>query len=391
MKNILIFGSFSIRDWKEFRQRQQVIVDFLLSDYRIFYVERISAKRIGFWKLCTACLKRAHIILSRHKESFLKKKNLHFIQLKFIPGEKYYLRVVNKILITYQIKKIMKKWNISCFECIIISHPARYVSDVFSKIPAKKRIYDCVQRFEFNEFYPKEVTLIEKDIAKKVDTIITDSITIFNEKKLLHKNVAQIPQGVDLSCYNKQRADMTEEPHDLKNIERKRVCYIGGFHQTFNYSLVKKITNEIPEANFVFIGHATGAVKQKLQNHNVSFLGWKSYEILPVYMNFMDVFILPYLLSEHGKGVFPTKLFEYLFFKRPVISTALPDIIDYGEYLYIAHTGEEFIRLLKNSLFGDKNKLTNISQKNFDNFLNKNSWESRYEDYKKHLMYDTTN
>ena len=99
----------------------------------------------------------------------------------------------------------------------------------------------------------------------------------------------------------------------------------------------------------------------------------------------MDVFIIPYLLNERGKGVFPTKLFEYLYFRKPVVSTALPDILEYNEYVCVAHTDEEFVKLVKDSLYKGENKLGSIDRGLFDQFMKNNSWESRYKEFKKHL------
>lgn len=385
MGNILIFGSFSIRDWDILRQRQQTIVEFLAQDFNVFYIERISAKNVGIIKTLKAVIKRFFLVRNAEKNGRFTLKQLYFVQLKIFPIQRGIFRLLNAKLAFLQIRSVMKKYKIDCFDSIIISHPANYVNDIFDKIPTKKNIYDCVQRFEFNEYFPSEVSFNDRNIAKKVDLVIADSITIFYEKKDLNKNVVRIPQGIDLKNYSKNRIDDAGIPDDLTEMGKQRICYIGSFHQSFDFDLMRKLAMDIPSATVVLIGNETTEAKEKLNCSNIIFLGWKHYTALPIYMQHMDVFVIPYLLTEHGKGVFPTKLFEYLFFKKPVVSTALPDILEYREYLYVAHTKEEFIEIVKDSLFNGRNKLAFIPHEKYDNFIQANSWESRYQQFRNYV------
>lgn len=385
MKNILIIGSFSIRDWDLLKQRQQTIVEFLVKDFNVFYIERISAKNVGIIKMLKAFIKRFFLVRNVEKKGRFTLKHLYFIQLKIFPFQRGIFRLLNERLALLQIKKVMKKYKINHFDSIIISHPANYVNDIFDKIPAIKRIYDCVQRFEFNKYFPPQVVVNDKNIAKNVDLVIVDSITIFKEKLELNENVVRIPQGIDLENYKINRIKEGGIPGDLAEVGKHRICYIGSFHQSFDFNLVRKLAVDIPSATVILIGSETSEAKKLLNLNNIVFLGWKYYKLLPVYMNYMDLFIIPYLLSEHGKGVFPTKLFEYLYFKKPVVSTALPDILDYEKYLYVAHTGEEFIKFVQDSLFKGENKLGFIPKDQFERLIEENSWESRYKEFKKHL------
>lgn len=389
MKNILIFGSFSTRDWHLLRQRQQTIVEFLTEDFNVFYIERvcerISTKSVGIIKTLKEFIGRFFLIKNVEKKSRFTMKHLYFIRLKIFPFQTGIFRHLNARLALLQIKIVMKKYEINHFDTIIISRPANYVNDIFDKIPAKNRIYDCVQRFEFSKYFPAEVSFNDRNIAEKVDLVIADSITIFNEKKEVNKNVVRIPQGIDLKNYNNNRKTDVGIPGDLAEVGKPRICYIGSFHQSFNFDLIRKLAMDIPSAAIVLIGNETTEAKKKLHRNNIVFLGWKHYTLLPIYMRHMDLFVIPYLLSDHGKGVFPTKLFEYLYFKKPVVATALPDILEYEEYLYVARSEDEFIKFTHDSLFKGKNKLSLLPEDKFKRFLKENSWESRYKEFKKYL------
>lgn len=166
MKNILVFGSFSVRDWELLRQRQQSLVDFFAEDFDVFYIERINPKSVGIITVLKALIKRIMLYRNVDGNSWLLAKHLHFIQLKIFPFQKGVFRLLNAELALFQIRKIMKKYKINHFDDIIITHPANYVNDIFDKIPVTKRTYDCVLRFEFNKYFPPEVVFNDKNIAK---------------------------------------------------------------------------------------------------------------------------------------------------------------------------------------------------------------------------------
>lgn len=382
MGNILIFGSFSVRDWDLLRQRQQTLVDFLVKDFNVFYVERISAKDVGIITVVKALIKRFYSRKKSIQRNRTFQQTLHFIQLKIFPIQKGLFRQINARLSFFQIQKVMKRYDIKFFDSVIVSHPASYVNDIFQKIPARKRIYDCVQRFQFNEYFPPEVIQNDRNIAMKSDMVIADSVTILEEKRQLNTKVLQIPQGIDLVNYNNNVRNSAGIPVDLLPVRNHRVCYVGGFHQSFDFDLVAKLANDIPECTVVLIGKESPEAKKRLRCKNITFLGWKHYTLLPSYMKYMDVFIIPYILNEHSKGVFPTKLFEYLYFKKPVVASALPDILAYKEYVYVANSSNEFIRLVNESLFKGENKLRSISHEVYEQFMRDNSWEARYKDFK---------
>ena len=93
MKNILIFGSFSVRDWELNRQRQQTLVDFLVKDFNVFYIERINPKTVGIRVIVKAFIKRL-ISVRNIKKSLTNEKRLHFIQLIIFPFQKGIFRFI---------------------------------------------------------------------------------------------------------------------------------------------------------------------------------------------------------------------------------------------------------------------------------------------------------
>jgi glycosyltransferase involved in cell wall biosynthesis len=62
-------------------------------------------------------------------------------------------------------------------------------------------------------------------------------------------------------------------------------------------------------------------------------VGAVPYAELPGWLQGMDVLLMPYVLTEHTRHIFPLKVHEYLATGRPVVSTALPAIADLAAFL----------------------------------------------------------
>lgn len=56
---------------------------------------------------------------------------------------------------------------------------------------------------------------------------------------------------------------------------------------------------------------------------NVHRLGYRSYDALPAYLRGMQVGVLPTLLNDYTRSMFPMKFYEYLAAGLPVVSTPL--------------------------------------------------------------------
>jgi glycosyltransferase involved in cell wall biosynthesis len=65
---------------------------------------------------------------------------------------------------------------------------------------------------------------------------------------------------------------------------------------------------------------------------NIHYLGAKTYQELPAYLGGWDVALMPFALNEATRFISPTKTLEYLAAGKPVVSTAIRDVVSpYGE------------------------------------------------------------
>jgi glycosyltransferase involved in cell wall biosynthesis len=86
---------------------------------------------------------------------------------------------------------------------------------------------------------------------------------------------------------------------------------------------------------------------------NVHILGGRPYASLPGYLKAVDVAILPCLINDYTRSMFPMKFFEYLASGRPVVSTKIPALSDYGHVAALCSDSTEFSAAIRAALAGN--------------------------------------
>jgi uncharacterized SAM-binding protein YcdF (DUF218 family) len=112
---------------------------------------------------------------------------------------------------------------------------------------------------------------------------------------------------------------------------------------------------------------------------NIYFLGQKDHKELPLFIKYFDACVIPYLVTDYTKNVYPTKLNEYLALGKPVISTYLPEVVsfnkEFGDIVYIAKDKEEFSKYVGTVISGNNQAMENKRIK----VASQNSWAHRIE------------
>jgi glycosyltransferase involved in cell wall biosynthesis len=81
----------------------------------------------------------------------------------------------------------------------------------------------------------------------------------------------------------------------------------------------------LPEATINLVGPSGGRALPRARN--VFALGLKAQVEIPAYLQAADVAIIPFRPSRLTDAVSPLKGFEYLAMHKPVVSTALPELV----------------------------------------------------------------
>ena len=237
-------------------------------------------------------------------------------------------------------------------------------------------VYDCMDELSLFKNAPAELKELEKRLMAKSDVVFTGGHSLYEAKKHQHANIHAFPSSIDKSHFVKARTNKTQ-PADQVNVTNPKLGFYGVIDERFDIELIRAIADVRPNWNFMLIGPVLKINRSLLpKNENIHYLGQKSYEQLPAYLSGWDVALIPFMLNDSTRFISPTKTPEYLSAGKPVVSTAIRDVINpYGKnkLVHIGDTAEDFIEAIELELSNKNNKqwLAKV-----DSFLSKNSWDN---------------
>jgi len=199
-------------------------------------------------------------------------------------------------------------------------------------VEASLVVYDCMDELTGFHGAPVELVSRERALFAQADLVFTGGKRLYEAKRTLHPSVYAYPSSVDAAHYARARALQTE-PDDQRDIPHPRVGYFGVIDERIDLDLLASLADARPEYHLVMVGPVVKIDEATLPRRpNLHYLGGKKYDDLPDYLGGWDVAMMPFALNDATAFISPTKTLEYLAAGRPVVSTAIRDVVDpYGE------------------------------------------------------------
>jgi glycosyltransferase involved in cell wall biosynthesis len=193
-------------------------------------------------------------------------------------------------------------------------------------------VYDCMD--ELSLFRGASPRLAEREqlLFQVADLVFTGGHSLYAAKRPYHRSVHSFPSSVDAAHFTRART-VLEDPEDQRNIPRPRIGFFGVIDERTDIELLATIADERADYQFVLVGPVVKIDDGLLPDRpNLHYLGQKKYEELPGYLAGWDVAMMPFALNESTRFISPTKTLEYLAAAKPVVSTAIRDVMSpYGE------------------------------------------------------------
>jgi glycosyltransferase involved in cell wall biosynthesis len=180
---------------------------------------------------------------------------------------------------------------------------------------------------------------------------------------------------------------LIEEFQDVK----LHVGYIGHLYKGRGIDMVIKLAYLYTDAFFHIIGGTDEDLNywQELPNlpTNVKFYGHVDHYKLPNYFNFLEVLLAPYQLganqsdglSNTNRWMSPMKIFEYMSYAKPIISSDIPvlkEVLNDSNSILVSPSNvDEWISALDS--LKCKKKRKDLGAKAFKDLKEKYTWEQR--------------
>lgn len=254
--------------------------------------------------------------------------------------------------------------------------PTALALDLIRALHGKLTIYYCFDNFEAISEKTKRIRESEKVLIKQADLVFATARNLRDYCIQYNPNVFLFPSGFSRRIFSVEQRFV---PSDLASIPRPIVGYVGGIHKLIDFDLLAEVAACNPTASMVFVGPLQTDVGPIKDRPNVYFLGQKKHRELPDYIAQFDVCVIPYVLNEYSKNVYPTKLNEYLILGKPVVCTAIPELEHFNAttpgVLAVTKSRGEFSAAVQSALHQDSAKAREKRIKAAEG----NSWEQKIE------------
>ncbi len=202
--------------------------------------------------------------------------------------------------------------------------PTGLVVDLIAEIEPSLVVYYCIA--DFRQLTANAgIDRTERELLDRTDVVFVQGEDL-RRKCLPHPNISVFPFGVSLEAF---REDAAVAP-ELESIKRPIIGYVGGIHRHVDAALLEHVARHI-DGTLVLVGPAQMKTPELEQLPNVVWTGAQPHDRLCEFLQGFDVALIPYVLTEYTRTVYPTKLNEYLVMGLPVVSTDLPEVRLFNE------------------------------------------------------------
>lgn len=244
---------------------------------------------------------------------------------------------------------------------------ASYVNPLVQRflVTADFAILDLAERRQANDALSDVMRQCERHWAARCDLLVADNAATLtdysNDRARAGKRPGYlIPQGFTppitaASTHNRQRV----------------AAYLGNLHSAIDYDYFVGLIDQNPDWTFKLCGQPmSDQAERVLARPNVRYVGVITNAQIGEFLSDAAVGLIPYLRTEWTAGVFPTKLFEYLGHRVPVLSTCLPEVMRFA--------GPSFI-----TISNEPNRLNapTIDEQEIDAFVSNHTWQGRIQTY----------
>lgn len=346
---------FSHLSWKFVYQRPQHLLSRFTKKYAVYYIEEFvySDETDGYSKSITdgnVTVVVPHLNNSTHGQN--ESKRLEII-----------------------LKNLFKENSIHSYVFWYYTPMALAYTDDFNP---KAIVYDCMDELSAFKFAPPALKVFEQELFGKANVVFTGGNNLYKAKKSQHQNIFSFPSSIDKAHFKSARYH-EKDAADQSAIPHPRLGFYGVIDERFDIELIRQAADAQPDWHFVLVGPVIKIDPATLpQNENIHYLGPKTYEELPLYLSGWDIALIPFAINESTRYISPTKTPEYLAGGKPVISTAITDVINPYHKLGLVHiveNAEELIQTATSEL-----SLTDKSEwlANVDEYLSAISWDATW-------------
>ena len=259
---------------------------------------------------------------------------------------------LNRELLRWQLRRAVP-WLDAPNAVAWITLPNRTALDLLDWLRPKATIYFCADEFAAVPGIASDVTACEDELLRRSNIIFVTSERLRVLCSRFGAEPIFVPGGVDFAAFASAAHGELACPSPLRDVRGHVIGYIGGLNHKVDVELLEKVARAFQEDTIVVLGDVDDDRYTPAPARNLRVLPRRPHEELPAFLQRFDVCMIPYEVGPFTRSVYPAKLNEYLAAGRPVVSTALPEVLRMRDVVRVAANHEAFIREIALALRDD--------------------------------------
>jgi glycosyltransferase involved in cell wall biosynthesis len=373
---------FSTADWDEpyWTNKQHTASILAARGWRVLYVESVGFRspKVGSGRDWARLWRR----LWRGVQSLVlgppqRAENIWVLSPLMVPAGHHlpFVRSLNQALLRLSVARFARARRYK--EPVVWTyHP--YMLDSIATLKRGPLVYHCVDDIaaipgvDVDAFRNAQQALLGQ-----CEAVFTTAMSLKEVCLPFNRNTHFFGNVVDDAHFGEARAD-GPLPAELAAIPEPRLVYHGVLSDfKVDFPLLMQTAQARPQWQWVIIGEEREGQRSELLAQlarlpNVHLLGYRSYRSLPQYLRGMQVGVLPTLLNEYTRSMFPMKFYEYLAAGLPVVSTPLDFAREPRAGLEVGGDANAFIGAIEKQLARGK-----LSAEEAVAAVGENTWERR--------------
>jgi len=218
-------------------------------------------------------------------------------------------------------------------------------------------IYYCVDDFaNWPDMNAGPMILAMEDrLLDQADLVVAVSDHLLMTRPARKGVTRLLTHGVDVDHFRQARIDHRSSEL-LASLPRPVIGFFGLLDNRMDWELVQAILEQRPDWSVVFLGNAQVPLDRFGAYENFIHVPAVPYADLPRHAAGFDVAVLPYVVDRTTAGINPLKLKEYLALGLPVVTTALPGVMAFGDCLHVASGPDAFMKAVESALAEGENQ-----------------------------------
>lgn len=210
-------------------------------------------------------------------------------------------------------------------------------------------VYDLIDDFCAFEWAPPEGRALERKLLRRADLVLAGTGALQRTYQDAFPGLEFLPSGVQFE----RLTAPAPEPEDIAALPHPRLLYVGTLNDRLNGAIFRDLAEALPEASLVLVGPRHETFRPPPLPPNVHFLGLKPHTALPGYYQHCDLGLMPFADSPAARAINPVKTLEYLACGLPVLSTPIPDVLEYYQGVVTTAEPDGWVREARALLRGD--------------------------------------